>query len=95
MDEHLVVTPRGAGNDDVEESWSSLRPLGWASILCAVLWLGGFGSFVAIGLGLTGILGRHKVTSDGSPPPGLRLCQIGTAVGAVGLAVTATWLLAG
>jgi hypothetical protein len=77
------------------DEWSSLTPLGWASIACAVVWLFGFGSFLAIGFGVTGILGRYKVVGADYPPPGLRLCQIGTALGALGLLVTAVWLLLG
>jgi hypothetical protein len=79
----------------MEDRWYSLRPLGWASIVLGVLWIFGFGSFLAVALGVTGILGRHKVVSPTYPPPGLRLCQVGAALGAVGLALTAVWLLVG
>jgi hypothetical protein len=59
-----------------------------------VVWIGGFGSFFAVGFGLIGIIGRHNVASADYPPPGLRLCQVGLVLGLLGLAATVVWLLA-
>jgi hypothetical protein len=92
-DERLTPHRGDTGPGPSEDQWTSIVPLGWASVLCGLVWLGGFGSFFAVGLGLIGILGRDNVRTDRSPPPGLRLCQLGLALGVLGLGVTAVWLL--
>jgi hypothetical protein len=91
QDEYLLATNREIGEAYADGQWRSIRPLGWASLL----WIGGFGSFFAVGFGCIGIVGRYNVASDEYPPPGLRLCQAGVALGAVGLVATAVWLLSG
>lgn len=93
QDEYLLVTNREIGEGYADSQWRSIRPLGWASIAFAVLWIGGFGSFFAVGFGLIGIVGRYNVASDDYPPPGLRLCQAGVVLGLLGLVATAVWLL--
>ena len=79
----------------MEGTWADLRPFGWASLATGLLWLCGLGSFLAIAFGLMGIVGRHNVASESYPPPGLRLCQAGTAIGVVGLVATVAWWYTG
>ncbi len=88
QDEYLQSTNREVGAPYVEGQWQSIRPLGWASLVCALLWVGGFGSFFAIGFGLIGIVGRYNVPDADYPPPGLRMCQVGVALGIIGLIAT-------
>jgi hypothetical protein len=92
-EQHPLPTSGEFDGPLVEDQWTSIRPLGWASVICAVLWLGGFGSFFAVGFGLIGIIGRDNVVTDQQPPPGLRMCQVGVALGLIGLLATAIWLL--
>jgi hypothetical protein len=73
---------------DLSGQWTSLRPLGWAAIVCGLLWIFGLGSLFAIGLGFMGVIGRYRVVTDRYPPPGLWLCVTGLVIGVVGLAAT-------
>lgn len=88
FDESLISAQLDGARDYAGSPWPSLRPLGWASVICGVVWLFGFGSVFAIGFGLIGIVGRYRVASDRYPPPGLYLCIAGMVLGVIGLAAT-------
>ena len=92
MDENLLVSQRESGRD-LSGPWRSLRPLGWGSLVFALLWVYGLGSLFAIGFALMGIVGRYNVASADYPPPGLRMCQVGLALGILGLVATAGLVL--
>jgi hypothetical protein len=83
FDEYLITTNRevaeGIGNGGV----ASVRALGIGSIVLALLWGWGLGSFLAIGAGSLAFLLRGRATVD--PLPGLRLAAAGIVLGMVGL----------
>ena len=93
FNESLLSAQRDLGRDFASGPWKSLRPLGWASVVLGILWLFGFGSVFAVGFGLIGVMGRHRVASDVDPPPGFRLCVAGLIIGVLGLVATILWFL--
>ena len=84
FDEYLLVTTKEVGTPLTTGAVTSVRSLGIASIVCAVLWLFGFGAIAFL------VRGRATV----SPLPGLRLAAVGFALGVVGLAIPLVWYLA-
>ena len=91
FNEYSLVTAKEVGGPMVTGTTTSLRHLGWASIVFSVLWIGGAGSFVGATFGLVGILSRGRVTTW--PIPGLRLCVAGLVLGVLGIVAAAALYL--
>ena len=61
----------------------------WVGLVAGLLWLGGFGSIVAVATAMASMTGSRS--ADTAPP---RLAMIVMTVGLIGLAITAVSVLA-
>ena len=92
FDEYLLGTSREVADPLVNGTVESLRTLGTASIVLAVLWVYGFGSLLAIGMASIGLMLRKRAAVD--PLPGVRLTVVGLVLGIVGLVAALALALA-
>ena len=86
FDEYALVTAKEVGAPLVTGTTTSLRLLGWVSLILSLLWIYGLGSILGAVFGLTGVLSRGRVVVW--PAPGLRLCIAGLTLGLIGCLLT-------